>query len=286
MFHDDTGGGRKAAYAEPCRIGVGQVVKRELFALELGVARQPSGRCRVVTIEGSSLVRVLAITQGLGLRHLKREDPRQGACRMGLLRHNRIDGGVDGACRYLGQSMKEIGNRRIVGRRVGEGLGCELLAQRPGQAALLGLEFFKHRGIVSGVDNHGHPIVILRRGTDHRGPPNIDVFNDLLVPRRGPGQGLSKGVEVDHHQIDGGNSRGRKGLHMGWEVAPSQQSAMHGRMQGLDPAIEHLGKSRDRIDQRDRQPSVGQELGGTPGRDQSNAPLMQALGKGQEPVFV
>jgi hypothetical protein len=73
---------------------------------------------------------------------------------------------------------------------------------------------------------------------------------------------------------------------MGWEVAPSQQSAMHGRMQGLDPAIEHLGKSRDRIDQRDRQPSVGQELGGTAGRDQSNAPLMQALGKGQEPVFV
>ena len=59
-------------------------------------------------------------------------------------------------------------------------------------------------------------------------------------------------------------------------VTPGEDAAVDGRVQRLDPAVHHLGKAGDVGDVDDRQPGVGEGLGGAAGRDQLDPERGQA----------
>ena len=50
------------------------------------------------------------------------------------------------------------------------------------------------------------------------------------------------------------------------QIAPRQQATMDFGVQGLDAAVQHLGKAGELGDFGDRQALVGQQLGGAAGR--------------------
>ena len=84
--------------------------------------------------------------------------------------------------------------------------------------------------------------MVLRRGADHRGPADVDVLDAVLEAGAFVDGGLER-IEIDHQQIDRRDAVRLHGLRMFGVVADRQQSAMHFRMQRLDPAVHHFRKA-------------------------------------------
>ena len=60
-------------HALPGRVGIGDVVVREILALHLPITGQAAGERLRVAVEGGALVRVLAVAQILQLSELQRQ---------------------------------------------------------------------------------------------------------------------------------------------------------------------------------------------------------------------
>ncbi len=74
--------------------------------------------------------------------------------------------------------------------------------------------------------------------------------------------------------------------HVLGHIAPGQQAAVHHGVQGLDAAIQHLGKTGEFGRFGDRQARVGQQLGGAAGGNESDAQAVQGLRKFNNAGFV
>jgi hypothetical protein len=73
--------------------------------------------------------------------------------------------------------------------------------------------------------DHSNTAVVLGGGPDHRGAANVDVF-DARRKVRTLGHGLLKGVQVDHHQLEGRHTvLGQRGF-VGGLAAYGKQSAV------------------------------------------------------------
>lgn len=105
-----------------------------------------------------------------------------------------------------------------------------------GQAA--GLEGFDHGGVVAGIDHDGDILVVLRRRTDHGRPADIDVLDGGRQVAVGPGHRGLEGIQVDRHQVDRLDA---VLLHdRAVQVAATEDTAMHLRVQGLHPTVHHF----------------------------------------------
>ena len=159
VFDDDAGRGLELGDQLIGGVGVGDIVVAQLLALQLagvgdaGAGQIPGERPRAV--EGPRLVRVLAITQGLGQR------AGDGFARRGgvadLLREPAGDGGV-------------------IGGGAGEGAGGEALPQGQigGPVGLQGLQQLGDRGL---VDADRDIAVVLRARADHGRAADVDVLD-------------------------------------------------------------------------------------------------------------
>ena len=87
--------------------------------------------------------------------------------------------------------------------------------------------------------------MVLGRSAHHGRAADIDILDRLLQRATGACHGLAKRIQVDHHQIDGRDASGLQCCYVRRVIASGQDCAMDGRMQGLDPAIEHLGHAGD-----------------------------------------
>ncbi len=85
----------------------------------------------------------------------------------------------------------------------------------------------------------------------------------------GLGRGLPERIEIHGDEVDGRDPVLGERLHVLRQVAAREQTAVHGGVQGLHPAVEHLGKVRQRLDvlhreagrpQRARRAAGGDEL--------------------------
>ncbi len=106
--------------------------------------------------------------------------------------------------------------------------------------------------------------MVLRCGADHRRPADVDIL-DAVVEAGALRHRLLERIEAHHQEIDRPNIMR---LHRGGVflvVAHAEQSAMHFWMQGLHPAVHHLGKSGQLGHVDDLQPRVLQRLGGAAG---------------------
>ena len=161
------------------RVGVVDVVVGELLALHLPRGGDAGAHVRR-TIERRALVRVLAVAQRLG------EPAAEGA-----ERRRRI-------VELLGEP---VGDRRVIARGAGIGLGGELLAQRQRRRAAVRGKLGEQRGVVLGLDHHRDIGVVLGGGADHRRPADVDVLDAVVVAGALRDRRLER-IEVDHQEID------------------------------------------------------------------------------------
>ncbi len=139
--------------------------------------------------------------------------------------------------------------------------------QRPARVAhLLG-----NRAVIGGRSDDRDILKILRRRTDHRRPTNIDVFNQLFKVRARLGRSFLKGVQVNHHHVDGrdamlGNRRQVPAIFPAMQYAP-----VHLRMQRLDAPVQHFRESGQLGDVLYGDAGIPQQLCRASGRNQFHA---------------
>ena len=102
------------------------------------------------------------------------------------------------------------------------------------------------------------------------GPADVDVLDAVVERSAFRNRGFER-IEIHHQQID----RLDVVLFHRGEVlfvpADRQQSAVHFRMQRLDPAVHHFGRAGEFGDIDHREPGIAECLGRPAGRDQLNS---------------
>ena len=254
VLDDDAGRLGEGLHALPRRVGVADVVVRELLALQLPVGRDRARGRLFVAVERRLLVRVLAVAQVLHLRGLE------------------VEAVGEGRRRAVGAARRQpVADRAVVGRRVRERLPRQRESRRRGQRAAVGLEFGDERRIVRGIDDDADVLPVLRRGAHHRRTADVDVLDRVVQRAAGPRDGLAERVQVDDDQVDGRDRvlLERRGVRR--DVAAREDAAVDLRVQRLDAAVEHLGEARVIADLGDGESRVGERLRRAPGREQPHA---------------
>jgi hypothetical protein len=259
--------------AFPRRVGVGDVVVRQLLALHLGVGGDGAGRGAGLAVEGRGLVGVLAVAEVLHLVEGQLE-----ALRVGHLAAVLREGG------------EVVGDGRVVAGGVGEGLAGEVEAGLVAQRAGVGLQFGDDGRVVGrfghDADAAGFVAVVLGRCADHGRAADVDVLDGVFQGAVGLGDGGLEGVEVDHHQVDARNVvLFELGQVLG-QVAAGEDAAVHLGVQGLDAAVEHFGEAGVVGDVGHRQAGFAQGLGGAAGGQQLDAEGGQLAGEFDDAGFV
>ena len=98
--------------------------------------------------------------------------------------------------------------------------------------------------------------------------------------------GVLERIEIDHQQIDRPDVVRTHRVGVGGIAAHRQQAAMDRRMQRLDPAVHHFGKSGEIADVEHGEPGVAQGLARAAGRNQLDAVAGQRAGEVDDAGFV
>ena len=120
--------------------------------------------------------------------------------------------------------------------------------------------------------------MVLGGGTHHGGAADVDLLHDVVLGGAGL-DGLHERVEVHNDQVEGLDLHADEGLHVGRDATVGQDAAVDARVQGLDPAVQHLGGPGDFLDFLDRDAGRGDLLGGGAGGNNLDACCVQALGE-------
>ncbi len=109
--------------------------------------------------------------------------------------------------------------------------------------------------------------VVFCRTAQHRGTADVYVLDRLLQRHALLGHGFFKGIKIDHHQIDRRDTVLLRIGNVPRIIAAMQKTAMHHRMQSLQPAFEKLGRARVFGNIRDPEAGVTERLRSAPGRE-------------------
>ena len=147
------------------------------------------------------------------------------------------------------------------------------------EGALVGFEFGEDGGVVGGFDDDADILIVFRRGADHGGAADVDVFDEVFgggVRIRG---NFFEGVEIDADEIDGGDGVLFDRLHVFGLRTHGENTAVNGGVEGFDAAIEHFGEMGDGGDVKDGDARVLQEFGGAAGGDKVNVEGAESAGE-------
>ncbi len=179
----------------------------------------------------------------------------------------------------FGDLVERVGDGGVVGGGEREGLPGQPPAGFAAQAAVVGLQFFNQGGIVGDARDDGDVFKVLGGGADHGRAADVDVFDQMAEGDAGLSGGLLEGVEIDDHHVDGLDAvRGDGGL-VFLVAANVEQAAVDLGMEGLDAAVEHLGKAGQIADVLDAEAGLAQCPRGAAGGDQLHAKAGQDAGK-------
>ena len=195
---------------------------------------------------------------------------------------------ADGAeIRRVGLELagEPVRDRGVIGGGAGIGLGREPAAQRQRGGARIGGEFVEHGLIIRRFDDDRDVVMVLGRGADHRRAPDVDIL-DAFLETGALIDGRLERIEIDHQQVDRRDAVILHGFRMLGIVADRQQSAMHLRMQRLDPAIHHFRKSGEFRHVPDLQSGGRNRLGGAAGGDEIDAVAGERAGEFDQSGFV
>src|SRR5699024_7251090 len=94
-----------------------------------------------------------------------------------------------------------VGDGDVVAGGVGEGLRREALTLPEGEPATP--DRLEHLPVAARVGDDRDGGMVLRGGTDHGGPADVDLL-DAVLHARARGDGVREGIEVDHDEVEGG----------------------------------------------------------------------------------
>ena len=128
--------------------------------------------------------------------------------------------------------------------------------------------------------------MVLGRGAQERGPPDVD-FLDRLVPLDvEPANCLLEGVEVDADEVDRLDAvRGEVGDILR-NVATGEDAAVDSGVQRDDTVSEHLGEARQLLERDHRDPFGGEQLRRTAAGKQLEVETAKLLGERRHTVLV
>ena len=109
----------------------------------------------------------------------------------------------------------------------------------------------QHTVVSERVDDYRDAGVVLRGGAHHRRAADVDLL-DALVDAGAGVDGLGERVQVDDHEFECFDAEFGQRRNMLWFTKIGEQTGMHMRVQGLYPAVEHLGEAGDLFDRGDR----------------------------------
>ena len=270
MLDDHTGSGLEALDALPGSVGVGNVVVRELLALQLYAGDQRAGRGMQVAVQRGLLVAVFAVAQVLHLG----EDAVALTGELGSRRHI----GFGELLGFEGDGREVVADRAVVLRDAVERRHRQREAQLVGQLAAR-LQLGQHSLVLVGRGDHAHVLPVLGGAAHHGGAADVDVLDGIGQRATGLGHGGFKRIEVDHQQVDGVDAVFLQSRHVLRQLAARQQAAVHLGVQRLDAAVQHLGELRDLGHLGDGQALVGEQLGGAAGGQELDAQRVQGLRK-------
>src|SRR5690606_23109981 len=188
-----------------------------------------------VNVEGSLLVRVLAVTQDLVLLQLQIENtwPLLALCGL-ILRGFGLSQAAQISC-----------DGTVVGCGVGKNLGSQFQAQAVGGRTVGAVDFGEDATVIGGVDDHRRTTdrcaLGFCSGAQHGGTADVDVLNGIGKGAAGLGDGFAEGVEVHHQKVNAINAVLFQCLHVFSTVPPCQQTAMNLGVKRLHTPIEDLG---------------------------------------------
>ena len=257
MLDDDAGRFGKAAHAFPCRVGVGDIVERQLLALHLLEGGERARRRIQIAVERCLLVRVFAVAQIHQLHEAAVDLTWESiVSRDRLLR------------------VVELQRRQIVADRavvVGDVVerGHRQLESRRAREAAVRFDFGQRLGILIGRGEHADVVPVFRRGAQHRRAADVDVFDRLLQRAVGLCHRALERIQVQHQQID------RRNAQLGHQrvicAAATEQAAVDLRMQGLDATVHDFREAGHVAHVAHRDTGVAQRFGAAAGREQLNA---------------
>ena len=127
--------------------------------------------------------------------------------------------------------------------------------------------------------------VILRRAAEHGRAADVDVLDRFLEGHVGLGDGLFKGVEIHHHEVDGEDAVRLRLGDVLRVFAQEEQAAVHLRVQRFDPAIHHLGKAGELGDLAGGDAFLVEQRGGAAGGDDLDAGATRPRANSTRPVL-
>jgi hypothetical protein len=135
----------------------------------------------------------------------------------------------------------------VHGRVIGGSEPESLLRQPPAgcaaQSAVAALQFFNEDRVIGHARNDRHVLEVFGRRAHHRWAADVNVLDQMTKCDAGLRGGFLKSIEIHNHHVDRLNAvRGDCGLVLG-VAANVEQAAVNLGVEGLDAAVEHLGKA-------------------------------------------
>ena len=224
VLDDAHGRGGVVADGAPSGVGVHQVVEGQFPAVPLSGAGDAAGAAGGGDIQGALLVGIFAVAQA-------------GSA-------GEADGQLAGHCVRGGGVGGQIGgDGGVIDGDVLEGFGRQTAALGQGQAGAG--QCVGDPGVIGRVNYYGHRRKVFGGRPEHCGAADVNVFQSVVQGCAGLADGCRKGVEVDRHQVDGSDAVVRQFVLVGRGIAPGEQAAVDGGMQGLDAAFQNLGEAGD-----------------------------------------
>ena len=136
----------------------------------------------------------------------------------------------------------------------------------------------QHAVVAERIDDHRDAGMVLGRGAHHRRPADVDLLDALVLAGSGL-DGLGERVQVDDDELEGGDAELVERSEMLGLAGVGQQAGVHPGVQGLHPAVEHLGEAGDVLDRSHRNTAVGNGFRGRPGGHDGHTRVVQTLGQ-------
>jgi hypothetical protein len=246
MLHDHAGGIGKGLHALQRRIGIGDVVVRHCFAVQLRGGADARLGGLAFRIEGGALMGILPVAHLRFLVELQVDGAREGATRVALV-----------------EAAEVVGDGAVVAGGVLEYLGRQVSPGGIGYGPVVAREFVRHQRIVPAVYHHRDVGVVLGGGTQHRRPTDVDVLDGGGDTAGRVRHGFLEGIQIHHQQIDGGDAMLRHDRVI--LSAATEQSTVDFRVQGLDTPVHDFGKAGMLRHLFDGDAGIGEQSGGAAG---------------------
>ena len=184
-----------------------------------------------------------------------------------------------------GAGAHVLGDGGVVARGVGEDLAHQAIAQGLGHPAL-SAERLENRLVVRRIAEDQHVVEVLGGRPQQARAADVDILHDLVEGNPRPCRRLGEGIEIHQHQVHQGDLMPLQRLEVLGLRTAGEDSGVDLGVEGLDAAVEHLGKARDGLDLHDLQPLLAQRLGSPAGGDDFEAQTVQPRGKAREALLV